>query len=210
MSDDDWGDIREAGSSKGIPIWLWGCGGGCLLLILLIVAAGAWTYSFVKDATDPEFVWGEIAEFLPYEERHPEYEALFGNSFLGTGMYVLRQVGIDGEPLEDPIFAVFMLDASEEEGEMSPGSEDQKVDLVVQGEALPAGRFTLSEEDAADLRIDWETGELNVEEIFYVDLSGVSVEEDLQLWLVRDEESEVVTIDEVQHFFEPFLVGPDR
>ena len=216
MSDDDWGDIQDAGSRSGIPLWLWGCGGGCLLMVILIAGAGFWAVGFVQDAQDPDFVWDRIEEVLPFEQRHPDYEVVFGNRvpFIDFSIFILRQqVKQPADSTDDgldPIYAMLIIDPDDEQ-DATEGAEYLPVELIIQGVTLEAGRYTPGEDEREDLRIEWgDEGRIYVSEMFWVDLGGVALDENLQLIMARDENSGVVTEDEVRRFLEPFYIGPER
>jgi hypothetical protein len=84
---------------RRFPAWLlWGCGCGCLALLLVggilsVLGVRVW-----NRAHDPEVVWAHVEELLPYETRPEGWEAV-GISFdmLDFGQYVLN-------PPEEPFF----------------------------------------------------------------------------------------------------------
>jgi hypothetical protein len=50
----------------GVPGWVWGCGGGCLLILGLMTAATLWFFNKVYAMVGPEAAWPEIAEVMPF------------------------------------------------------------------------------------------------------------------------------------------------
>jgi hypothetical protein len=209
---DDWGDIKDASSSRGVPIWLWGCGGGCLLLIILAVSVGFLGYRWVKEALDPEKIWEKIALVLPYDERPADFVAVFGNEFPFTdeAMYVLAS---DPEVVEDEaerVYAVFWVNASEED-DIAPDGVDEPFDLEVQGATFEAGRYTLGGDEAAEMQFDFGELRIEIDQIYWVVLSPAALGgNELVLWVGRDDDGEPITDDEIRAFLAPFEVGPDR
>lgn len=90
MADTTW---TEEGPSeapkKKIPTWIWFCGAGCLAMLVLGLIALMFGINFVKNATDPDRQWEEIAKILPYDERPPEMEPKFGMN-MGIEQYMLQ------------------------------------------------------------------------------------------------------------------------
>jgi hypothetical protein len=68
----------SAPPKKTVPTWVWFCGAGCLVMLVIGVAVLLFGISFVKKATDPERQWQAIGEVLPYDERPPEMTPRFG------------------------------------------------------------------------------------------------------------------------------------
>lgn len=64
------------GPPRGVPTWIWGCGGGCLLSLALLIGATWFGMSQVLSAIGPEQAWPVVAEVLPYgQEPPPNYRA---------------------------------------------------------------------------------------------------------------------------------------
>ena len=90
----EWGNEEGAPVKKRgcfLPIWLWGCGGGCLLAIILSIGGGIYCVGKVKNAIDPEAQWAKLDRILPFEERPGGLELMFGWS-LGLEYYILMDV----------------------------------------------------------------------------------------------------------------------
>jgi hypothetical protein len=90
----EWGKEEDTPVKKRgcfLPTWLWGCGGGCLLMIILgiggVVACGA----KIKNAMDPDAQWAKLDKILPFDERPGGLELMFGWS-LGLEYYILMDV----------------------------------------------------------------------------------------------------------------------
>ncbi len=56
---------------RGMPMWFWGCGGGCLLTLALFIGGTIWIYSQFRDLVGPERAWPAVAEVLPYGDAPP-------------------------------------------------------------------------------------------------------------------------------------------
>jgi hypothetical protein len=88
----EWGDERPA-ERKGLPPWvLWGCGGGCLLLLLFAVGTMVLGAVVLRRAQDPERAWAGVAELLPHDARPEGWQAV-GTSFFDVAFYFLRPPG---------------------------------------------------------------------------------------------------------------------
>lgn len=65
--------LEDAPQKKSsVPGWVWGCGGGCLLVLLLVIGATWWIASKVQAMIDPENAWPEIAKLMPYGPLGPD------------------------------------------------------------------------------------------------------------------------------------------
>jgi hypothetical protein len=78
---------------RGVPLWIWGCGGGCLLTMALVIGCTGWAFSSVYKAIGPDKAWPLIAEVLPYGEEPPEgYEAVVFDSELIADSWLVRKL----------------------------------------------------------------------------------------------------------------------
>jgi hypothetical protein len=81
MSEVEWSEEGEQAPRKkgGIPKWVWiGCGGGCLLAVVAVIALGVFGALWVKKGADPEVQWPKLQQVLPFEERPTDLELGFG------------------------------------------------------------------------------------------------------------------------------------
>ena len=72
---DRWKAELEDGGPKrrrGMPLWFWGCGGGCLLFLALFLGGTIWMYNQFMSTTGPEKAWPALAEVFPYGDTPPE------------------------------------------------------------------------------------------------------------------------------------------
>jgi hypothetical protein len=159
MSETNWGsDHLESPKKRKIPLWLLGCGGGCMFLIgaLIVVAiiAGPRAVDWVEGLSKPEVQWPRVAEKVPFDEA-PSGFSIARLPFPVVDMWILRSSEQD--------LTVFMLAAAQDkdggpwgkwmsepksapffsglEGEI----EVQEGTLVVQGRELRSTRYLRSE-----------------------------------------------------------------
>jgi len=57
---------------KGVPKWIWACGTGCLLMVILGGLLTVVAVMKFKEAMDPEVQWAKLEQVLPYDEPHPD------------------------------------------------------------------------------------------------------------------------------------------
>lgn len=57
---------------SGVPGWVWGCGGGCMLTLLLVIGATWWFGSKLVKGFGPEAAWPQVAEIMPYGPPAPD------------------------------------------------------------------------------------------------------------------------------------------
>ncbi|HUR29556.1 MAG TPA: hypothetical protein VM509_15305 [Planctomycetota bacterium] len=73
MSDVGWGSDHLAPQKKRkIPLWIWGCGGGCMFLIgatiVAAVVAKPSVERWIGTLHEPDVQWPILAEVLPFDE----------------------------------------------------------------------------------------------------------------------------------------------
>ena len=88
MPESEWSEEMAEPPKKGIPMWVWGCGGcGLIAMILVLVAIGMGVSTFTK-MTDPEVVWPKVNEVLPFDERPAGFQA-YGGDLFGSGGFAI-------------------------------------------------------------------------------------------------------------------------
>ncbi len=89
MSESQFTDEMEGVEKKksGIPFWVWGCGGGCLVMLIILIGIGGYGVSVWGEITDPEQVWPALSEYLPFDER-PDLDVYGGETLFGTGFLI--------------------------------------------------------------------------------------------------------------------------
>src|SRR4030095_4586023 len=90
MAETTWTEEQPTGpKKKSMPTWVWFCGGGCLLAVLLAVVAIGFGFQFVKKATDLDLQWQKLGQGLPNDERPPEIIHVLGNQ-IGLEQYTFQ------------------------------------------------------------------------------------------------------------------------
>jgi len=215
MTETTWGESEAPVRKKAVPTWLWFCGGGCLLALIVAIAGGAWIFGEVKDALDPEKQWPKIQAILPYDERPAELE-LFWGSTIGMDLFMfhdqrgyvavlMRFPAADADEARDQL-----MNPEFEGGVMGAGERKdlQAGTIRVQGRELDVLRFHQDQGGGgggAGGRPDTGSGSS-----ILVELSTPDAARPMILQLVRPGGTEPISDEEVQQFLEPFHVGPDR
>lgn len=91
----EWGGEEPSPKKKRgclLPTWLWACGGGCLLLTLLIGAGLFWGVGQVKNLVDPEVQWPRLQKVLPFDERPEGMQMITGMQMFGMENYTLMDL----------------------------------------------------------------------------------------------------------------------
>jgi hypothetical protein len=140
MSEGDWSSEGRGlePPKRSVPLWVWGCGGGCALVLLVGVILSVFGFRMLRKMGDPELNWAAIGAVLPVVER-PEDYVVWGMpvKFDGVQIWMLqsdsRQVmlfhGAGGDGTEDTRRELFGSTASSR-ADAEPGT------LHVQGREL--------------------------------------------------------------------------
>ena len=154
MAEDSWGDEvdeQKITAKKGIPVWVWGCGGGCLLMLIATIVVVAIGASWISDATDPDVQWPRVAEHLPHEERPvvhmimdnpagrfiPGLDMMMQISDPADGYQVMLLVGDEGNDVIEQ-----MKNAQNAGlGELGGSRNAEQGTVVLEGHEAPATRY---------------------------------------------------------------------
>jgi len=70
-------ELEDAKPPKsGVPIWVWGCGGGCLLFLVIALVGTFWFAGKMVKMFGPEAAWPVVAEVMPYTDPGATEEEL--------------------------------------------------------------------------------------------------------------------------------------
>jgi hypothetical protein len=72
MTEADWGSEGAGPKPKRIPTWLWFCGGGCLIAIVLAVVAAVFAFQELKSLGDAEKQLPVLSEKVAHDPLPPE------------------------------------------------------------------------------------------------------------------------------------------
>lgn len=215
MSESEWVEEPTAPPEKrGKPAWMWFCGGGCLILLLLALA-GTWlAIDWIKTGRDPDKQWPEIARILPYDRRPEELELVFGSQFLAdmylfndSRGYVVLFLRFDEDRASDARRQV--MDPEYTGGVPGLGERrDAKLGTIaIQGRELPVLRYFQYGEEVGgeDAPVVLEGAAATI------DLTPEGGPGFLSVSVVRaDNSEEPVPDDYLRELLAPFHVGPDR
>jgi hypothetical protein len=236
MTETTWeGEASEAPpKKKGMPKWLWFCGGGCLIMVVIAAIGAFFVVRSVQEMVDPETQWAQLSEVLPYEER-PDYE-IIGIPFMKfipgfDGMWTLMVQHdtsgsimafsggeVSAEDLFDP--EQNEIDFGELTGNM--GQHDFEVGTItVQGRELTIARFRshslegddppAGEEEEEEKEGGGFLDQITKKAVARVNLTPEDeVERVVVLEYAKQGTLERVSDDEIIDFLEPFLIGPER
>jgi hypothetical protein len=140
MSEGDWSSEGRGlePPKRRVPLWVWGCGGGCALVLLVGVIVSVLGFRMIRKMGDPELNWAAIGAALPVVER-PEDYVVWGMpvKFDGVQIWMLQtdshQIvlfhGAGGDGTEETRRELFGSSASSR-SDAEPGT------LAVQGREL--------------------------------------------------------------------------
>jgi hypothetical protein len=91
MSDVDWGSEGKElpKPKKRVPLWVWICGGGCLLAVIVAVSIAIFAASKFSHMMNQDEQWAKLAKVLPFDEK-PQ-----GARIVGTGEFAGMAPGIE-------------------------------------------------------------------------------------------------------------------
>ncbi|MFT5284714.1 MAG: hypothetical protein ACI8TQ_000871 [Planctomycetota bacterium] len=124
MPESEWSEQQVDEPKKGIPVWVWGCGGCGLITLIVVLVLGGLAYSKITDAIDPEKVWPNVDQALAFDERPEGYTAM-GGGLMEAEMYFIQS--------ESKGTAAMLLMFENESGE--------QVDNLFSGEEFSGNQF---------------------------------------------------------------------
>jgi hypothetical protein len=215
MVDANWGAEEAPSKRSRIPKWLWWCGGGCLVALVLAVAAGFWLFKLgkqlVEEGRDPEQQWPKLQRVLPFEERPAGYQLTWGSTLLLETYALLDPEGRIGIVMRFRESQAASVEAQMMNPDYSGallgmgGRKDlSTLKVVVQGRELEALRFY--QEQGQDMDGDGRPDQGHTIVVRLTDEDAVAP---VVLQLFTPGEGGLVppTEDDVRAFLAPFHVG---
>jgi len=200
---EEWGDVAEASSKKGMPTWLFFCGGGCLIAVILTAVGGFFAVQFVKDMVDPAVFWPKVDSLVTVDSPMPErFQPVMSISVAGTQQFQF----LDKDTLL--LVQVFSPPSSEEAGFESnlfqedpsfPGMMLEHQDngvMTIQGRELPfveaKSDLIATKQRVLFLNATTDGGELVI------------------MSFIHDDGSRAIPREDVSDLLQVFHIGPDR
>ena len=222
---------RSAG--RAFPVWIWGCGGGCLLMIVLVFGGLFWAGNKFYSLMGPEAAWPQVAKIMPFGEERPE-----GYSAIVIDLEVLRGLmdyipGMSEDELPDmPLQRIITLFRVDEDGDavgnlaatlmvLPPGdlNDEQLEELRAIADELSTGEKT--EQEVETLQLTFQGREVTAARYASIASAAQQLQETtgprqvLEIDLTNGREAPIVlqfsddeppTVEELEAFFEPFDV----
>ena len=211
MAEQEWAaEPTPPPKKKGVPGWLWFCGGGCLIATVLAVVGGFFLFDLAKTMADPEIQWPKFEEFVEVDER-PEGWIIIGMPIPGVDVdaFVLT------EPDTGTSITLLVYPESEREGvdelfggEFQGGGlpgiseiEDPEVDeVVVQGRKLRIVRFAQSH----------FLDEMDGVQGAFLDITPDGDPRPHMMQIITQSKDVRVGEEVLEELLAPFVLGPDR
>lgn len=103
-------ELEDAPPKSGVPKWVWGCGGGCLLLLVVTLVGTIWFFNKILAEYGPEKTWPVVQEIMPFTDEGATDEEIIAAAPMG---YTCGTIPVN--------FLEALDDASEEAGEEEDG-----------------------------------------------------------------------------------------
>lgn len=203
---------------KGIPTWLWFCGGGCLLAVLIAVVVVGLGVRWAKTAMDPDVQKQKFAKILPYDEWPKEMRPIFGAQLVGE-QYTFQ----DSRGFQEQVQLHRGREGVEGRKQMFQTNPPQfpKNLVVMKFEDLAPGTVEVQGRTLALIRMRMEFsgvfGQMLPAEarnqmgsMAFVDLTPEGLDGMMLMQLTRMKGKEPITDEEIRTILEPFHVGPKR
>jgi hypothetical protein len=193
---DDWGSTEGGGKKKRNPL-LWGCGLGCLGLLVIAGVIGFMGVGWIKDAVNPEASLERLAEALPVEEVPEGWSLLFGNKvpFVDLEIFVMTGSGAesDGSMMTASFFVVQGIETANSHWDETAPSGGVERTIDIQGRSLE-GSYNAEAGPGATFMLKLsEENELPV----------------IMVQFQRTHSKKEITDEELRVFFDSFTIGPD-
>ncbi len=205
MSEEWAGEIDEKPRKKGgVPAWIWwGCGIGCLAMILLAVAAVGGMFWVGKQAVDPEKQWANLREVIYFEER-PQNLDIIGLNLLFMHQYTLTSHA-EGAQVNIMVFRgsasgdfdeMFKEDPAGTPFDLGAPKDPEVGEMELQGETVRFIRYS-------------GLGGQPLGGGMRIDLTKPGGKATMAQWQYLDRDAGPPTDEQVRDFFEPFDLWKD-
>ncbi len=211
MTDTTWGDETLPPKQKRIPTWLWFCGGGCLLAVILTVVAAVFAFDYFKGWGNAEKQLPALAEALPFDEPLPpgtEFQMAIRfpfDWFVFTDDRGFALVFIVVPPSKSSELRDTILNPEFKGGFMGNGNREELEEAIVQVQGREVKGLRYRQHGASDGQAGSGEGPGIV-----LDIGPESGGKMIVLQLLRTSGVEMITDDEVRDLLKPFHVGPNR
>jgi hypothetical protein len=211
MTDTTWGDETLPPKPKRIPTWLWFCGGGCILAVILAVVAGVFAFDYFKGWGSPEKQLPALAEALPFDEPLPpetEFQMAIRfpfDWFVFTDDRGFALVFIVVPPSQASEIRDTILNPEFKGGFMGNGNREglEEAIVEVQGREVRGLRYVQHGAGGGQAGSGEGPG-------IVLDIGPESGGKMIVVQILRSGGEEKITDDEVRELLKPFHVGPDR
>lgn len=208
MTDTEWADENPAPSKKLVPTWLWFCGGGCLLAVILAVVGGMWAMTKIEVYTDEDVQYDNLANEIAFDERPAEWDFLMYMpfpegmwTFTDSRGYMIMIMQVSEGDAEDTREQMFNPDFDGSVGGMGGRKDAEFAEVMIQGREIDMmtyyssgpGQSGGSSGQAASL-----------------DITAPGDDGLLMMMIIRLSGSEKITVEDAAEVLAPFHIGPDR
>jgi hypothetical protein len=219
MNETNWSqEPSELPAKKSMPKWVWFCGGGCLLALIVGIVSLIVIGNYVKDAMDPVKTEAALQVQVPHDPLPESMQIMFHNS-IGIEQFTLMdsrgfqlqfQVheGADARRESQKMFGSDNPEIPKDLGVMK-FEELRRGEVEVQGRTLPVLRVKLEFSGLMAKFMPKEAKD-QVGNMLWVDLAPEGAEKLVLLQIARIHGSGEITDEEVRELLEPFHIGPNR
>ncbi len=208
MSEAEWADENPAPSKKLVPTWLWFCGGGCLLAVVLAVVAVMIGVSWFEDGRDPDIQYARLEEQIEMDARPEEWVLQFGTSFPmdmwifeDTRGYAIVFMHFDSSEASEARGELFDPDVSTGFNGMGERGDATVQSINVQGRDIEM--MTYYQRGTGQQGSN--TGQTGMLDLTPEGAAGLTL-----MMITRVSGEDTITAEEANTILEPFHIGPDR
>jgi len=209
MTETEWATENPAPSKKLVPTWLWFCGGGCLLAVILGVVGVMWGVGKVQEYGNEELQYPRLREEIGFDERPAEWDFMFAVDipldmwiFADSRGYAVVIMRINEGDAEETRNQLFNPDFDGSFAGMGGREEMELTSLSVQGREIDMMTYYQASGGGA--------AGSNAGQAASIDITSPGADGMLIMMLIRQGGADKITGEEVTEVLAPFHVGPDR